>query len=94
MTDYYIVRTPDRQAATKLYNVLLDLGQDVKSSRLSDWVVGGTRWDNTGGVAFTSNDNRYMCYITEEQLQTTRIPVISVETFIMMVKPNIGRTAI
>lgn len=94
MTDYYIVRTPDRQTASRLYDVLLDMGQDVKTSRLGDWVVRGQMIEDIGGIAFTSHDNKYICYITEEQMQVTRIPVISVETYITMVKPNIGRVTI
>ena len=94
MTDYYIVRTPDRQAATKLYNVLLDLGQDVENSVLSAWVVRGHMYDDIGGIIFTSCDNKYMCYISENQLQTTHMSIITVEDYIYIVKPNIGRIAI
>lgn len=94
MTDYYIVRTPDIQTATRLYNVLLDLGQDVESSVLKDWVIRGFRFDETSGIAFTSCDNKYMCYISENQLQTTHMSIITVEDYINIVKPNIGRITI
>lgn len=94
MTDYYIVRTPDIQTATRLYNILLDLGQPVNSSVLKDWVVRGVRFDGVGGIAFTSCDNKYMCYISEEQIRTTSIPIITVEDYINIVKPNIGRVTI
>ena len=93
MTGYYVVRTPDRQTATKLYNVLLDLGQDVKDSRLCAWVVRGDRYDDMSGVAF-AGDNKYICYISEEQLRITHIPIISVEEFAAIVKVDIERVEI
>jgi hypothetical protein len=70
------------------------MGQNVESSLLKDWVVRGLRFDDMSGVSFTSCDNQYMCYINEEQLQTTHMPIITIEDFIDIVKPNMGRITI
>ena len=93
MTGYYIVRTPNRQTVSRLYNILLDLGQPVKESKLSDWVVRGHRYDDMCGVIFTCY-NQYMCYISEEQIRTTGMPIITVEDYAAIVKVSIERTPI